>query len=442
MITLLAFLFAITVLVSVHEYGHYRVAVACGVKVTRFSIGFGKVLLRYRPRRQRAGQDTEFVFCLIPLGGYVKMLDENEDSVSEQDRPYAFNRQSLLKRSAIVVAGPAANFLLALACYACLAWVGVEKPRAIMASPEPGSIAEQAGVRAGDRYIGIPSMVALQEKITEASLDGQTSIQLVSENGGRHIQLPLAQGGALEPDTDPLQSLGLRGVLLEPIIGEVQPNSAAQKAGLQAGDRVLSLAGQPVQDAAELRGMIRRQTQIQDWLIERSGHNITLSVEPKIVADPHNPQQRIGQIGAYLGGQPQTFTERHTGFAALQEALRETAKASSMTLRMLFKMLTGQASLKNISGPLTIADYAGKTAEISWRAYLSFLAVISLSLGVMNLLPLPMLDGGHLMYYLWEAVRGKPLSTRAQNYLQRFGLASLGLLMGIAVFNDLVRFLK
>jgi regulator of sigma E protease len=456
MLTIVAFLVALGLLIAVHEYGHYRVAVACNVKVLRFSVGFGKTLFKWKPRKPRPGQDTEFVIGVFPLGGYVKMLDEREGPVAPGERDRAFNTQPLKYRAAIVSAGPAANLLLAIALYTVVSWMGVQEPQPVLGIPVAGSIAEKAGLRGGERVESaaldgdalapVRSFEDLRWLLTRGALDGQDLRMVVAREGraggGRELLLPLSQVNSREADAQLLRKVGLIAPWSPPVLGEVMPGGAAERAGLRKGDTVLRIGGQPVGDAQQLRDRIR--SQVKDgkpvtaaWDIERAGQRVQLPVTPEVVADKAGPA--TGRIAAYVGAPPAMVTVREGPVDGLWKGVVRTWDVSALTLRMMGRMVIGEASVKNLSGPLTIADYAGKSASLGLTQYLLFLALISVSLGVLNLLPLPVLDGGHLMYYLWEAVTGRSVSDAWMERLQRGGVAVLLVMMSIALFNDVAR---
>jgi regulator of sigma E protease len=453
MLTVLAFLAALGLLIVVHEYGHYRVAVACGVKVLRFSVGFGPVLVRWTPRRQRPGQDTEFVVCALPLGGYVRMLDEREAPVAPQEAGRAFNRAPLRARAAIVAAGPAANLLLAVLLYAAVAWMGVLEPRAVLSAPAAGSLAERAGLAGGEEVVGaaldddalepVESFESLRWFLTQATLEGRDlRLQLGpgSPGGGREVLLPVSRLGPDAIDTGLARRIGLGSPMTRPVLGEVMPGGAAEAAGLRTGDLVLAVRGRPVLDGQQLRDWIRSQSAGEPavWRVEREGRLIEVTVQPAVVVERG---QAVGRIGAYVGAAPEMVEIQRGPLEGLWQGITRTWEVSLLTVRTLGKMIIGEASLKHLSGPLTIADYAGKSASLGLTQYLVFLALISVSLGVLNLLPLPVLDGGHLMYYLWEAVTGRGVSDAWMDRFQRAGTAILLLMMSIALFNDVTRLL-
>ena len=454
MLTLVAFIVALALLIAVHEYGHYRVAVACGVKVLRFSVGFGKTLFRWQPKNQKHGQSTEFVIGAFPLGGYVKMLDEREGPVAPEERHMAFNTQPLKSRAAIVAAGPAANLLLAVLLYASVNWYGVQEPQAVLASPVAGSVAEQAGLRGGERVEragfdgaalqSVQSFEDLRWLLTRGALDGRdVRLQLAAtpRSGVREALLPLGQIDARDADAQLFRKIGIMGPWTQPMIGEVVAGGAADRGGLRKGDIVLAVGSQTVVDGQQLRELIRAQVRAgqplsDTWKVRRGGDTLELAVTPAVVKESAGP---VGRIGAFVGSPPEWVEVRHGPIEGLWKGAVRTWEVSLLTLRMLGKMVIGEASLKNLSGPLTIADYAGKSASLGLTQYLVFLALISVSLGVLNLLPLPVLDGGHLMYYLWEAVTGKGVSDAWMERLQRGGVAVLLVMMSIALFNDVTR---
>ena len=451
-ITVLAFVLTLGSLIVIHEYGHYRVAVACGVKVLRFSVGFGRVLWR----RQATPESTEFVLCMLPLGGYVKMLDEREGPVASADLGRAFNRKPLWQRAAVVAAGPAANLLLAVLLYGAAHWVGLEEPKAVMGAPVASSIAEAAGLRSGDwaratsadgaEWRDVRSMTDLRWEVTQAVLHGEALQLMVTDAEGRaqrRVTLDLSGLGSRELDARLMQRIGLGGPLSEPVLGEVKPDGAGHRSGLRTGDRVLAIDDVAATDASTVRDAIRKSGSSGSpvpmrWRIERAGQVLTLDVVPSIASEG---SATVGRLGLYPGQPPEMVTVRYGLVDGLTQAATQTWQMSAMTVKMLGKMVIGQASLKNLSGPLTIADYAGQSVRLGLAYYLGFLAVVSVSLGVLNLLPLPVLDGGHLMYYLFEGVTGRPVSELWLDRLQRGGVAVMLMMMSLALYNDVARLL-
>jgi regulator of sigma E protease len=445
-----AFLVAILLLVTIHEFGHFWVARKLGVKVLRFSIGFGRVLFSWR----RPGDETEYVIAAIPLGGYVKMLDEREDDVPPRERSRAFNNQALWKRSAIVAAGPMANFLLAILLYWGLLMVGEDGLRPEVGSVESGSIAAEAGFVDGDLVSSVNDRSVgtwgnFWFALLSASLSGDSvSVAVQTPEGDRLIRyLPAERLETLDPGRGFLAQVGLLSPVpvLAPVLGEVVSGEPAETAGLRPGDRVLAVDGEPIETWRQLVEAIRdRPGTAMTLRVARDDTEAEVSVVPAVVE--RGEGRTIGRIGAGPEVPEDLFADLevrvHYGpVEAMVESFRRVGDLSVLTLRIAGRMLVGTASIENLSSPIGIADAAGKTARFGVEPYLEFLALLSVSLGLLNLLPIPVLDGGHLLYFAFEAVRGRPLSDEAQAQGQRVGLLLIVALMCLAFYVDIARFL-
>jgi len=448
--SLLAFVVAIGLLVAIHEYGHYIVARLLGVKVLRYSIGFGRVLWS-----RRSGPDqTEYCLSAIPLGGYVKLLDERDCTVTFAERGRAFNRQSAAARIAILSAGPAFNLLFAIVAYTVMFVTGVPGMKPVLGPVEARSMAATAGLREGDTIVAVGDRrVFTWEGATVAMLDGMLAdgaIRLAVDDGtGSERPITLRTAGRESELTEPGQlfaGLGLEPWSPEPeaVIGELTPGGAAESAGFEPGDRILLADGKAIATWSEWVKIIRgRPGERLDVTVRRGELEVRLAVD---VASEQTADGRIGRIGAAVSLPDDMLAEmraeeRYGPVEALVRATAKTWEMSALTLRMIWRMVVGDVSPKNISGPINIAQYAGMTASIGASAFLSFLAIVSISLGVLNLLPVPMLDGGQIVYTLAESLKGSPLSERAQAIGQQIGIGFLLVLMSFAFYNDLSRLL-
>jgi regulator of sigma E protease len=450
MITLLAFIVAIALLVVFHEFGHYWVARRCGVKVLRFSLGFGNVIYSKR----FSGSDTEWVISMFPLGGYVKMVDEREETVAPEDLPYAFNRKPVLQRMAIVVAGPLANFLLAILLYWGLFIHGLPGLKPVLGDVPQGTPAAIAKMQPGETILringeAVPSWQELHWRLMDLSLkQDEIRIEAQAADGTSltHV-LDMGDLGAKDLDAEFLDKLGLHlyQPTVRPVIGMVAENSVAQRAGLQTGDRILRVDGVVMRRWMDAVEVIRAHPgQAIKFDIQRGDTMLTLSIVPQ-------PVDEAGKTVGKIGAGPKVdeaewnkmFTEVSYGpLDAMRQSLRKTWETSEISLKMMGKMIMGEVSVKNLSGPITIADYAGQSAKMGVIAYLSFLALISISLGVLNLLPIPLLDGGHLLYYVVELVKRSPVPEQYWEIGQKIGIALLGTLMVFAIYNDINRFIS
>lgn len=447
------FIVAIGVLVTFHEFGHYWVARKAGVKVLRFSVGFGKPLFSWR-KTTAEGDEIEYVIAAIPLGGYVKMLDEREGDVSDAEKKRAFNNQNVSRRIAIVFAGPAFNFILAVFLYWVVFMLGSTVDRPFVGEAEPGSIAASAGFEVQDEVMlvgddPVNSWNEFRLEILDQGLDGgDLQITVRGQDNIEYIRiLSLGDMHLLENEGDIFKHIGFNQwwPRLKAEIGGVVEKSAAEDAGLRKGDIFLQADGVEIDQWTSLVEMIREKpNKAMQFVVLRNG------VEEIVTVIPQSRKTKDGEqgiIGAYqhLPAEVRQMLISHIEYSpteALMKAGVKTWDMSTLTLRVLWKMVSGEASLSNISGPITIATYAGVTASIGLVSFLSFLAVISVSLGVLNLLPVPMLDGGHLFYYLLEIIKGSPVSEAFELRGQQVGIAILGLLMSVAIFNDIQRLVQ
>jgi regulator of sigma E protease len=440
---ILAFVVALGILIVVHEFGHYWVAKQVGVKVLRFSIGFGKPLWSCRFGADR----TELVVAVLPLGGYVKMLDESEGEVPESEVHRAFNRQSIPKRIAVVLAGPLFNFIFAVFAYWALYMIGIDGIKPVVGKVVEGSIAEKAGFRVGDELLQLDDkdVVSWNHRrlyIFERALNGSKIRAVVRDKDGvlQTRTLDLSELPVSKVNAALLGSgLGLYGYEPVPVIGGL-PEGPAQKAGMRVGDRIIRIDEQPIETRqAVIESISPRAGELIQITIDRAGERLTFELTPEPV---QRDGKTVGLIKIQIAGAipPELRVQvRYGPLEALVEGAASTWSLSVLTVKMLFKMLTLEVSAKNISGPITIAQYAGQTAKIGPVPFLMFLALISISLGVINLLPIPILDGGHLMYYCIEAIKGSPVSERTMIWGQQFGMLVLIGLMVLAFYNDFTR---
>ena len=443
--TLLAFIFAILILVSLHEFGHYIVARLCGVKVVRFSVGFGK------PFFSRKRGDTEWCLAPIPLGGYVKMVDTREGEVAQADLPYAFDKQHPAKRIAIVAAGPLTNLALAVLLYGLSFSFGVTEIRPYVGTVEPDTIAARAGFQSGDRIQSVNSTPVADwgSAQTEIALNleaGKVAVAVQTASGAQTVRTIDAAGTEEAGKIAKNQGyIGLMPFKITTVIGGVEKGSPADKAGLKTGDKLTAADGKPITSWQEWANLTRQSPGRKIALTyERDGQARTADIRPDTVE--RSDKTLIGRVGLLPQSDKAWDRQirrnyRPSVIRAFGMGWEKTVSHSWTTVKFFGKLISGNASASHISGPLTIADIAGQSAELGLQSYLEFLALVSISLGVLNLLPVPVLDGGHLVFYTAEWIRGKPLGERIQNIGLRFGLALMMLMMAIAFFNDITRLL-
>jgi regulator of sigma E protease len=446
--TVFAFLLALGPLIIFHELGHYWVARLCGVKVLRFSIGMGRIVWS-----RRFGPDqTEWAISALPIGGYVKMLDARDPAtgpIADRDAAREFTRQSVWKRIAIVAAGPIANFLLAILVMAALFMHGKEEPGTRLRAMAPAAVAYQAGMRGGDSITAVngrpvQSWTELRWEIVRAAMDKRAAeFELRGAEGASYRALiPAERVAGLNVDGDVLAALGMEMWRPRPSVEQVLPGGAGERAGLQKGDLVLAIDGRAVADFADFIEVVQKAAgRALQVTIVRAGRRMVLPLTPE--RDPKSVTNGAGRgiVKLVVAQKPEMVLVKVGPLHAVARGAERTWETSAMTVKMIGKMIVGEVSLKNVSGPLTIADVAGQTARSGLEPFLEFIAFISISLGVMNLLPIPVLDGGHLLYYSLEVLTGRPVSARINEIAQRAGVGLLFMLMALAVFNDLVRLL-
>ena len=450
LLSIIAFIIAIGVLVTIHEFGHYWVARKMGVKVLRFSIGFGKPLWK----RVGSGADkTEYVLAAIPLGGYVKMLDEREGDVDASELDRAFNRKGVWARIAIVIAGPLANLILAVLVYWLIFIVGITGIAPIVGEPVAETPAAAAGFQSEERIIEVngkatPTWNTVYVGILDGivSSDGNAEITVTSKDGAKLTRQLKLEKGLLNQDGDVIGSIGLNRWWpdVDPVIGGIVAGGAAEASGLQEGDKILSSNGTSIATWRQLVEIIRASAdKTLNLVVLRDNSEIAIALTPALTESPLGPIGFIGaretQSQAVIDEKLRTV-ERYSPGTALGKAFARTGEMISVSLKMIGKLFTGQASLKNtVSGPISIAQFAGQSVSVGIDHYLSFIALVSISLGIFNLFPVPMLDGGHLLYYAFEVLTGKPVSDRVQIFGQQVGILLLGTLMVFVFYQDIVR---
>lgn len=450
-ISVLAFVVAIGVLVTVHEFGHFIVARAMGIKVLRFSVGFGKPLYTWK----RRGDSTEYVIAALPLGGYVKMLDEREGDVAPAELPLAFNRQPLQKRFAVVLAGPVFNLVFAVLAYWAIFMIGIPGIKPVVGEIRSGSIAATAGFVSQDLIVDVngeptPTWETAMLRLFEGVMRGDTvSVKVLTPTGQRRsLTLNIVDPRSLTEPGKLLDGLGLSQwtPAIPPVIGQIADDGSARASGLKSGDRVVSVAGARVDSWQQLVKLLQVSPgKTLDMVIDRDGRSIPVKL--KVGVQRAQDGKEIGHIGAAVRIPPDfgarlRAEQRYNPAVALWHAVKRTAGMCWLTLDAAGNMVIGNVSWHNLSGPIDIAQYAGYSAQSGLVPFLMFLAIVSISLGVLNLLPIPLLDGGHVLYYALELVKGSPVSQRTEIVGQRVGIALLLMLMFFAVYNDLSRLLS
>jgi len=458
MLTLLAYLVTLGVLITAHEYGHYRVAVACNIRIYRFSLGFGPVLWR----RAFGEPGCEFTLSAIPLGGYVMMLEKPDDETPPADVERSLSRRPLWQRAAVILAGPAANLILGVVFYAAAQFVGIKEMVPALSQPPAASMLAVAGVRSGDRIVAsseddlgaadgvqwrdVHSFDDFFEGVAVALMD-QKPLSLQIRHRGETVThavtLPLDTLGKNELDAEAAARIGLTAPYAPPLISSVVATGPAAMAGVQSGDVVERIDDDAVSDAQGLVARIRAsgtdgKTRTMQWHVLRAGQPLTIAVTPRIVTEGG---QSFARVDAGIGGPYPTELVHLGPLDSVAYGTQQTWRHAVLSLRMFGRMLTGKASVKNLSGPITIADAAGQSAKRGLADFLAFLAQVSVGIGVLNLLPIPVLDGGRLLYYLFEGATGRPVSTPWQTWLRYGGVFAILLLMSLALSNDLARLL-
>lgn len=445
--TVFYFIVAIGILVSFHEFGHFWVARKCGVKVIRFSVGFGKILWSY----QKAPDSTEYVLSAIPLGGYVKMVDEREGEVKKEDLPFAFNRQSLPVRTAIVAAGPVFNLALAVVFFWSVLVIGETGMKPILGKVEAGSIAAQSGFIEGEEIIAVgdketPTWSEAMGVLISKALDGDQDISVTVKDANQlqsTRKITVSEDDTQSPDFF-YKRLGLKpwSPKLKPIIGDVLPDGSAFAAGLQKNDLIISADAKPIEEWMQWVTYVKEHpgTAI-NIVIERKGTRAEFTVIPKSIPAGNKTEGQIGATVFVPEGMLKSLTAEYklSPLAAIPAALKTTYYYSFTTLKMMGKMLIGKASVENLSGPISIAQYAGQSASMGLVHFIKFMALVSVSLGVLNLLPIPVLDGGHLLFFAVEGIKGQPVSDRVQLFFQQIGMTLLVSLMILAMVLDVQR---
>ena len=443
----LAFLVAISVLIAVHEFGHFWVAKKLGVKVLRYSIGFGRPILRAVRGKDR----TEYVISALPLGGYVQMLDEKDGPVKDEEKHRAFNRQPIWKRFAIVAAGPAFNFLFAIVAFWLMFVIGTNALKPVIGDVADNSIAAKAGLQPEHEIVAInstptPVWEVAMNQLLPAVVDRESIRVTLRSPAGTESQHQLALDqiqGELDPD-NLFELVGFKPwrPRVEPLVGQVLESSPAEQAGLQEGDRILAIDRQQIVQFTDMSEYVRqRPGEELVFKISRGDAVRSVTITPRRI---EHEGREIGQIG--IGPlNPGTIPEGmvvyydHSVLGAIPNAVTQTGSMTILTLKMLGKLFTGEVSIKNLSGPINIAKHAGLSASAGLNRFLNFLAIVSISLGILNLLPIPILDGGHLMFYVVEMVKGSPVSEETEMTGRMIGILLLMMLMGLAFYNDIMR---